>query len=81
MREGFTTGSCATGASIASAYWHIHGEYPEIVEFTVPAGKRLRLPVVALENGKGFPVAGGHDARVVRMQPAPLAGTATQSSS
>lgn len=51
MREGFTTGSCATGASIASAYWHIHGEYPEVVEFTVPAGKRLRLPVVALENG------------------------------
>ena len=42
-----------------------------------------RLPSVDADatrtpRGDGNPFAGGHDARVVRMQPAPLAGTATE---
>ena len=43
---------------------------------------RITIPdATRTPRGDGNPFAGGHDARVVRMQPAPLAGTATQSSS
>ena len=55
------------------------GQQPDVPRSDPPANcvyDATRTP-----RGDGNPFAGGHDARVVRMQPAPLAGTATQSSS
>ena len=39
LREGFTTGSCAAAAALASCLWQRDGVCPKQVEITVPAGK------------------------------------------
>lgn len=39
MREGFTTGSCAAAAALASCLWQRDGECPPSVEIVIPAGK------------------------------------------
>lgn len=39
LREGYTTGACAAGASLASVLWQTTGSCPEWVELVVPAGK------------------------------------------
>lgn len=38
MRNGFSTGSCAAAAALASCLWQLTGECPERVEITTPAG-------------------------------------------
>lgn len=45
LREGYTTGACAAGASLASVLWQATGSCPEWVELVVPAGKKLRLAI------------------------------------
>ena len=45
LREGYTTGACAAGASLASVLWQTTGSCPEWVELVVPAGKKLRLAI------------------------------------
>ncbi len=45
LREGYTTGSCAAAASLASAAWQITGKCPEQVEIITPSGKALHLYV------------------------------------
>lgn len=39
LREGFTTGSCAAAAALASCLWRRDGECPRRVEIVTPAGK------------------------------------------
>jgi len=39
MREGFTTGSCAAAAALASCLWRRDGECPAKVEIVLPAGR------------------------------------------
>ncbi len=51
LREGVTTGSCGTGAALASLLWQLEGECPENVEIAAPAGKILTLSICPLEYG------------------------------
>lgn len=48
LREGFTTGSCAAAAALASVLWQTKGCCPDMVSLDTPAGKRLYLPVQAI---------------------------------
>lgn len=50
LREGFTTGSCAAAAALASCLWQRDGECPARVEIIVPAGKRYAPQILPLEN-------------------------------
>lgn len=45
LREGYTTGSCAAAASLASVIWQTTGKCPEQVEIITPSGKVLHLYV------------------------------------
>ncbi len=51
LREGYTTGSCAAGAALASALWFKEGRYPDCVEITTPIGRKLVLDIEAFEDG------------------------------
>ena len=50
MREGFTTGSCAAAAALASCLWRRDGECPQRVEIVVPAGRVFAADVVARDG-------------------------------
>lgn len=45
LREGFTTGSCAAAASLASVLWQTSGTCPESVSLETPAGVTLHLSI------------------------------------
>lgn len=47
LREGFTTGSCAAAAALASCLWQRDGACPERVGIVVPAGKTFAPEVIA----------------------------------
>ena len=47
LREGFTTGSCAAAAALASCLWQRDGACPERVEIVVPAGKTFEPEIIA----------------------------------
>lgn len=51
LREGVTTGSCATAAAMASAIWQMEGKCPVSMEVDTPIGKKLLLPVVPMSDG------------------------------
>ncbi len=51
LREGVSTGSCMTGAAIASAVWQLSGKCPKMVCVTAPIGRELYLDVVPMEYG------------------------------
>ncbi|MGN1402987.1 MAG: cobalt-precorrin-5B (C(1))-methyltransferase CbiD [Ruminococcus sp.] len=51
LREGYTTGSCAAAASLASALWQVTGICPEQVELETPAGVTLRLEIQEVSQG------------------------------
>ena len=50
LREGFTTGSCAAAAALASCLWQKSGACPERVSITVPAG-RVYCPEIIPHEG------------------------------
>ena len=62
LREGFTTGSCAAAAALASCLWQRDGACPERVEIVVPAGKTFAPEIIA-HGGYvcGVIMAGGDD--------------------
>ena len=47
LREGFTTGSCAAAAALASCLWQRNGACPERVGIVVPAGKTFAPEIIA----------------------------------
>lgn len=47
MKEGFTTGSCAAAAALASCLWRRDGTCPEHVEIIVPEGRTFRAEIRA----------------------------------
>ncbi len=51
LREGYTTGSCAAAASLASVLWQVTGACPTQVELETPAGVVLHLEIQALSAG------------------------------
>lgn len=51
LREGYTTGSCAAGAALASALWLKEGTCPDCVEIITPIGRKLVLDIQAFEDG------------------------------
>jgi len=51
LREGFSTGSCMTGAAAAAAIWLTTGRCPEVVRVDTPIGKTLYLDVVPKTPG------------------------------
>lgn len=61
LREGFTTGSCAAAAALASVLWHINGECPSSVEITTLTGKVFRPQIIAIDNGKCGVIKDGGD--------------------
>ena len=54
LREGYTTGSCAAAAALASCLWQAEGECPGAVEITLPDG-RLYHPQI---NAYEYPICG-----------------------
>lgn len=61
LREGYTTGSCAAAASLASALWQVTGNCPEQVELETPAGVTLCLEIQAVSQGVCGVVKDGGD--------------------
>lgn len=45
LKEGYTTGSCAAAASLASVIWHTIGTCPEQVELETLSGVKLYLEI------------------------------------
>ena len=50
MREGFTTGSCAAAAALASCLWRRDGECPARVQIVVPEGRSFAPDILARED-------------------------------
>lgn len=61
LREGVSTGSCMTGAAIASVIWQLSGKCPESVCVRAPIGRDLYLDVVSMDYGVCAVVKDGGD--------------------
>ena len=51
LREGFTTGSCAAAAALASCLWLRDGKCPDQVCITVPEGRQYIPSIIPHEDG------------------------------
>ncbi len=51
LREGFTTGSCAAAAALASCIWLRDGSCPAQVSITLPEGRQYIPSILPHENG------------------------------
>ncbi len=58
LRRGWTTGTCAAAASKAACLALISGEFPALVEVTLPGGQRPGFALALEEAGDGFAKAG-----------------------
>jgi cobalt-precorrin-5B (C1)-methyltransferase len=54
LRSGFTTGACATAAAKAALMALLTGDVPEEVDFTIPNGECLSLPIEQVRVGNGY---------------------------
>ncbi len=62
LRSGFTTGSCAAAAALASVLWQKNGSCPQYVEIETPAGVLFHPKIVPLTFGVcGVQKDGGDD--------------------
>ena len=52
LRTGFTTGTCATAAALASALYRKEGVAPDRVEVELPDGRFVGLPVIHCGDGR-----------------------------
>ncbi|MBD5142001.1 MAG: cobalamin biosynthesis protein CbiD [Ruminococcus sp.] len=50
LKNGYTTGTCATGASLASVLWQTTGKMPEQVELVLNSDEKLNLKILACEQ-------------------------------
>jgi cobalt-precorrin-5B (C1)-methyltransferase len=50
LRRGQTTGTCAAAAAKAAATWALNGQAPRTVSIPLPAGPRLTLDVIAVDE-------------------------------
>lgn len=50
LRSGFTTGACATAATKAALEFLLTGEKPDTVEFELPDGEWMEMPVGEIER-------------------------------
>jgi cobalt-precorrin-5B (C1)-methyltransferase len=53
MRTGYTTGACATAASVAAARWLLFGEVVDRVTIRLPVGRDATLEIVGRERDDG----------------------------
>ncbi|MCD7730897.1 MAG: cobalt-precorrin-5B (C(1))-methyltransferase CbiD [Oscillospiraceae bacterium] len=51
LREGYTTGTCAAGAALASAIWKTTGTLPEQAAVETPSGKTFILDIHPIRYG------------------------------
>ena len=58
LHTGFTTGSCATAAAKAALMALLTGKKVRDIEFKIPEGETLHMPVDSITVGKDFAVAG-----------------------
>jgi cobalt-precorrin-5B (C1)-methyltransferase len=58
LRRGWTTGTCAAAASKAACLALMTGEFPPLVEVTLPGGQRPGFALAMEEKGAGFAKAG-----------------------
>lgn len=62
LKEGYTTGACATAASVASVLWQKTGKCPKYVQIDTPIGRTLVLDVFETEQfGKCYVIKDGGD--------------------
>jgi cobalt-precorrin-5B (C1)-methyltransferase len=54
LRSGYTTGACATAAAKAALTALLSGDTPEEVDFLIPDGERLSLPVEEVRMGDRY---------------------------
>lgn len=58
LRRGWTTGTCAAAATKAACLALMTGEFPAMVEVTLPGGQRPGFALAIEEVGEGFAKAG-----------------------
>lgn len=58
LRRGWTTGTCAAAASKAACRALLTGEFPALVEVTLPGGQRPSFSLAIEDLGDGFARAG-----------------------
>lgn len=58
LRRGWTTGTCAAAAAKAACLALMTGEFPALVEVTLPGGQRPAFALAMEEKGNGFAKAG-----------------------
>jgi cobalt-precorrin-5B (C1)-methyltransferase len=58
LRRGWTTGTCAAAASKAACLALMTGEFPALVEVTLPGGQRPSFALAMEAQGEGFAKAG-----------------------
>jgi len=54
LRTGFTTGACATAASLAAARWLLRGAAADAVTIALPAGRHARFDLIGHEHGDAW---------------------------
>jgi cobalt-precorrin-5B (C1)-methyltransferase len=58
FNDGYTTGSCAAGASKAAALFLVGDQPGSVIEITLPSGERLSLPLLFVRRTEGGAEAG-----------------------